>query len=74
MPDPILKAALLRRATEDISRIISIRFAKTALTTLLARGSVGDDLWVRFQRAEKELEAELEDVVSEVSSLAATVE
>ena len=68
VPDSIVKAALLRRAAEDINRIISIRSAKQALTTLLARGSVGDDLWERFQRAEKELEAELEDVVNEVSS------
>jgi translocation protein SEC66 len=28
---------------------------------------VGDDLWQRFQRAEKEIEEELRDVVSEVS-------
>jgi len=69
VPENIIKAALLRRATEDISRIISIRSAKQALTTLLARGSVGDDLWQRFQRAEKELEAELEDVVSEANAL-----
>ena len=66
VPDSVLKAALLRRATADIDRIISVRRDKQALSTLLARGSVGDDLWQRFQRAEKELEAELEDVVSEV--------
>ena len=51
---------------EDINRIIQLRNAKQALSTLLQRGSVGDDLWQRFQRAEKELEAELEDVVHEV--------
>lgn len=33
---------------------------------LLQRGSVGDDLWQRFQRAEKEMEDEVRDVVSEV--------
>lgn len=65
-PDGILKAALLRRATEDISRIVQIRSAKQALQTLLQKGSVGDDLWQRFQRAEKEIEEELRDVVSEV--------
>jgi hypothetical protein len=27
---------------------------------------VGDDLWQRFQRAEKEMEEELRDVVTEV--------
>lgn len=65
-PDSILKAALLRRATEDINRIVQIRSAKQALQTLLQRGSVGDDLWQRFQRAEKEIEEELRDVVNEV--------
>jgi translocation protein SEC66 len=65
-PDSILKAALLRRATEDIQRIVQIRSAKQALQGLLQRGSVGDDLWQRFQRAEKEIEEELRDVVNEV--------
>ena len=67
VPDSYLKAALLRRATEDIHRIVQIRNAKGALQTLLQRGSVGDDLWQRFQRAEKEIEEELRDVVNEVS-------
>jgi translocation protein SEC66 len=66
-PDSILKAALLRRATEDIHRIVQIRNAKQALQVLLQRGSVGDDLWKRFERAEKEIEEELRDVVQEVS-------
>lgn len=66
IPDTIIKAALLRRAVEDIHRIIQIRNAKPALQTLLQRGSVGDDLWQRFQRAEKEIEEEVKDVVSEV--------
>lgn len=69
-PDSILKAALLRRATEDIHRIVQIRNAKQALQVLLQRGSVGDDLWQRFQRAEKEIEEELRDVVQEVSGSA----
>lgn len=66
MPDSVVRAALLRRATEDIRRIIQVRTAKAALTTLLQRGSVGDDLWQRFQRAEMEMEEELKDVVMEV--------
>jgi translocation protein SEC66 len=66
IPDSILKAALLRRATEDIHRIVQIRNAKQALQVLLQRGSVGDDLWKRFERAEKEIEEELRDVVQEV--------
>lgn len=37
---------------------------------LLQRGSVGDDLWQRFLRAEKEMEEEVKDVVAEVSIFA----
>lgn len=66
VPDSVLRAALLRRAVEDIRRIIQVRTAKQACSTLLQRGSVGDDLWQRFLRAEKEMEDELRDVVMEV--------
>jgi translocation protein SEC66 len=66
VPDSVLRAALLRRAVEDIHRLIQIKSAKQACGTLLQRGSVGDDLWQRFQRAEKEMEEELRDVVTEV--------
>lgn len=66
VPETVLKAALLRRATEDILRIVQIRNSKQALSSLLQRGSVGDDLWQRFLRAEKEIEEELRDVVAEV--------
>ncbi len=66
VPDSVIRAALLRRAVEDIHRIIQIRTAKQACGTLLQRGSVGDDLWQRFTRAEKEMEEELRDVVLEV--------
>ncbi|KAF2836311.1 translocation protein-like protein sec66, partial [Patellaria atrata CBS 101060] len=70
VPDSVLKAALLRRAIEDVHRIVQIRNAKQALSTLLQRGSVGDDLWQRFQRAEKETEDELRDVVTEANAFA----
>ena len=66
IPDNILKAALLRRAVEDINRLMQIRTSKAALSSLLQKGNVGDDLWQRFQRAEKEMESELRDVVMEV--------
>jgi len=69
VPESVLKAALLRRATEDINRVLALRSQKQALAMLLQRGSVGDDLWQRFTRAEKEMEDEVRDVVSEVSSL-----
>ncbi|KAJ6445688.1 translocation protein (SeC66) [Purpureocillium lavendulum] len=70
VPESLLRAALLRRAVEDIERLIQIKTAKQACSTLLQRGSVGDDLWQRFQRAEKEMEEELRDVVQEANALA----
>jgi hypothetical protein len=66
VPDSILRAALLARAQEDITRIIEIRTRKQALTTLLQRGVVGDEIWQRLLRAEQELELEVKDVVQEV--------
>jgi translocation protein SEC66 len=68
VPDSVIRAALIRRAVEDIHRIIQVRTAKAACSSLLQRGSVGDDLWQRFTRAEKEMEEELRDVVQEVRS------
>jgi translocation protein SEC66 len=68
VPESVLKAALLRRATEDIKRVMALRSQKQALAMLLQRGSVGDDLWQRFLRAEKEMEEEVRDVVTEVCS------
>lgn len=70
IPESVLRAALLRRAVEDIRRLIQIKSAKQACGSLLQRGSVGDDLWQRFQRAEKEMEEELRDVVTEANALA----
>ncbi|CZS94599.1 hypothetical protein WAI453_013321 [Rhynchosporium graminicola] len=69
VPESVLRAALLERAVEDIHRIIQIRTAKQACSTLLQRGSVGDDLWQRFLRAEQEMEEELRDVVMEANGL-----
>lgn len=68
VPETVLKAALLRRATEDINRVMMIRNQKPALAMLLQRGSVGDDLWQRFLRAEKEMEDEVRDVVAEANA------
>lgn len=70
VPDSVLKAALMQRAVEDIRRIVQLRTAKPALQTLLQRGSVGEELWQRFLRAEKEMEEEVKDVVNEVCPIA----
>ena len=69
IPDSVLKAALLQRAVEDIRRILSLRSAKPALSNLLQKGSVGDELWQRLVREEKDLEEEVRDVVTEVHNL-----
>ncbi|PYH77818.1 putative translocation protein [Aspergillus uvarum CBS 121591] len=68
VPESVLKAALLRRAIEDIKRVMQLRSQKQALAMLLQRGSVGDDLWQRFTRAEKEMEEEVRDVVAEANA------
>jgi translocation protein SEC66 len=68
VPESVLKASLLRRATEDIRRVMTLRSQKNALSALLQRGSVGDDLWQRFLRAEKEMEDEVRDVVAEANA------
>ncbi|KAI0383887.1 Sec62/63 complex, subunit Sec66 [Hypomontagnella monticulosa] len=70
VPDSVIRAALLRRAVEDIRRIFQIRTSKQALNTLLQRGSVGEDLNQRFLRAEREIQEELKDVMSEANALA----
>lgn len=67
VPDSLLKAALLRRAQADVQRVLEIRNTKPALAQLLQRGSVGDDLWQRFLRAEQEMEEEIRDVISEAN-------
>lgn len=69
VPHTMIKAALVRRAIEDIKRIIQLRTTKQALSVLLQRGSIGDDLWQRFLRAEQEMELELRDVVKEANAL-----
>lgn len=70
VPDTVLRAALLARATEDIQRIMEVRTRKPALAALLQRGVVGDEIFQRLTRAEQELEIELKDVVSEANALA----
>lgn len=64
----ILKSALICRAVEDVKRIWKIRDDKLALVTLIQRGQVGDDLLQQIQSAEKELESEIVEVVSEANT------
>jgi translocation protein SEC66 len=66
--DKVLKAALVARAATNVQRVLQLREDKPALQALLQKGSVGDDLWAALLAAEKELEAEILDVVSEANA------
>ncbi|ODQ64792.1 hypothetical protein NADFUDRAFT_26211 [Nadsonia fulvescens var. elongata DSM 6958] len=68
-PTKVLTSALLRRATEDIRRVVKIREAKGALATLHQKGSVSDDLWLRFTKSEKLMELELQDCANEANKI-----
>jgi translocation protein SEC66 len=68
VPESMLKSALLVRATADVKRIWRIKEDKQTLNGLHERGLVGDDTMARFAAAEKELEAEIVDVVSEANT------
>ncbi|KAG1754487.1 Pre protein translocase subunit Sec66-domain-containing protein [Suillus lakei] len=57
--EALLKAALVRRAMTDVSRVVRLREDKPALQNLLQKGSIGEDLWNSLLQAEKELEAEI---------------
>lgn len=67
IPDSVLRAALLRRAVEDVKRLVQIKEAQRACGALLQRGSVGDVMSQRLERADNELQLELRDVAEEVS-------
>ena len=67
-PDALLKAALIQRACADIRRVIRLREDKPAAQALLQKGSIGDDLWNSILAAEKEMEAEILEVMHEANS------
>ncbi|KAF8231316.1 hypothetical protein L208DRAFT_1102937, partial [Tricholoma matsutake] len=66
--DTLLKAALVRRAVADVHRVLRLREDKPALQNLLQKGSIGDELWNSLLNAEKEMEAEILEVVGEANS------
>jgi translocation protein SEC66 len=66
--EALLKAALIRRAVADVRRVVRLREDKPALQSLLQKGSIGEDLWNSLLAAEKELEAEIVDVVAEAEN------
>jgi hypothetical protein len=52
----------------DVRRILRMRDDKVAAQLLLQKGTVGDELWSLLLKAEKELEAEVLDVVNEANT------
>jgi translocation protein SEC66 len=48
--------------------VLRIREDKPALQSLLQKGSIGDELWNSLLSAEKEMEAEILEVVGEANS------
>ena len=68
IPEQVLQAALLHRAMADVRRILRMRDDKSAIGTLQQKGSLGDEVTAKFELAEKQLEAEILDVVSEANT------
>ncbi|EGX44569.1 translocation protein S66 [Orbilia oligospora] len=69
VPDSVLRAALLRRATDVIQKAIVIRQSKGPLQALLQKGSVGDDTWAQFLKAEQDIDAEIKEVAEDAMAL-----
>ncbi|KAF9026584.1 translocation protein S66 [Haplosporangium bisporale] len=66
--DNQLMAALLRRAMEDVVRVLSMREDKQVLANLVKQGTLGDDIWTQFTLSEKELEAEIMATILQTAS------
>ncbi|KAH3680900.1 hypothetical protein WICMUC_000043 [Wickerhamomyces mucosus] len=63
--EKVLKAALLRRGAESIRRTIKLKEVTPFITSLYQRGSIGDELWERFQTATKLEELEVQEIIRE---------
>jgi translocation protein SEC66 len=68
-PPNILKAALLERAKEDITRIYQLREQKTAANQLLQKGSIAETTFQQIVAAEADLNVEIQDVMNEARAL-----
>lgn len=63
--EKVLKAALLRRGAESIRRTIKLKEVTPFVTALYQKGSIGDEVWQRFQTAQKLEELEIQEIVRE---------
>lgn len=66
--DNQLMAALLRRAMEDVRRILSMREDKPVLANLAKQGTIGDDIWTQFTLSEREMDAEIRALIEEAET------
>jgi len=65
VPRATLQAALVARAVAALRRLTVLRSDKQALSSLLERGSVGDDAAVMLEAMESEVRGEVLDIVNE---------
>ncbi|KAH3681610.1 hypothetical protein WICPIJ_007426 [Wickerhamomyces pijperi] len=63
--EKVLKAALLRRGAESIRRTLKLKEVTPFVTALYQKGSIGDEVWQRFQTAQKLEELEIQEIVRE---------
>ncbi|KAL2912971.1 Translocation protein S66 [Polyrhizophydium stewartii] len=61
----VLISSLMKRAVEDVRRVLKIREEKPPLQQMVRDGIVGEELFDRIVRAEQELEAELQMVMED---------
>lgn len=68
-PEKIIKAALIRWASEDVRKLLKIKACKEVLTTLHQRGSVGDNTWAKVTTQEKQLEFDINAIAAEANAI-----
>lgn len=64
----LLKAALLRRAMTVVDRVLKLREQKPPLNQLMKSGSIGEEVWNQFLKAEAEIEQEVMEVMAEANT------
>ncbi|RKO96662.1 hypothetical protein CXG81DRAFT_1001, partial [Caulochytrium protostelioides] len=61
----LLCIALIKRAVEDVRRIWKLQSEKAPMQNLLRQGALSEDLWDKILLAEKQLDAEVQDLLVE---------
>lgn len=67
--DKVLKAALIRRGSEAIRRMLKLKESEQYINLLYQKGSIGDDVFERFKLASKMQQLELQEISVEVESV-----